>query len=132
MENPDFKLKVRLGEYDVTSTVETLRHEDRPVDKIVLHPHFNNDSLINDIALLKLQYPAKQSPHIDVVCVPKEGTELPYQSKCVITGWGRKSEGKKWNLLLIINLFLGLFKGRLFKHKHLPISTNWKEIINVF
>lgn len=77
----------------MTSTSESLRHEDRSVDKIVLHPGFDNESLHNDIALLKLQYPAKQRPHIDVVCLPKQNVEFPLYSKCVITGWGRENEG---------------------------------------
>ncbi|KAL0271283.1 UNVERIFIED_CONTAM: hypothetical protein PYX00_008423 [Menopon gallinae] len=98
--NPNFKLKVRLGEYDVTSTSESLRHEDRSVDKIILHPSFNNETLHNDIALLKLQYPAKQRPHIDVVCLPKQNVEFPLHSKCVITGWGRENEDSNYSEIL--------------------------------
>lgn len=78
----------------MTKTTENLRHEDRTVEKIILHPKFDNETLANDVALLKLQYPAKQRPHIDVVCLPKATDEFSLRSRCVITGWGKTTEGK--------------------------------------
>ncbi len=53
-------LKVRLGEYDVSTTAEPLRHEEFNITDIVIHPGFNNSTLVHDIALLKLQSPAKR------------------------------------------------------------------------
>ena len=53
-------LKVRLGEYDVSTTAEPLRHEEFNITDIVIHPEFNNSTLVHDIALLKLERPAKR------------------------------------------------------------------------
>lgn len=53
-------LKVRLGEYDVSTTAEPLRHEEFNITDIVIHPGFNNSTLVHDIALLKLESPAKR------------------------------------------------------------------------
>lgn len=53
-------LKVRLGEYDVSTTAEPLRHEEINITEILIHPDFNNSTLLNDIALLKLEKPAKR------------------------------------------------------------------------
>ena len=53
-------LKVRLGEYDVSTTAEPLRHEEFNITSIVIHPDFNNSTLVHDIALLKLERPAKR------------------------------------------------------------------------
>ncbi|EEB19288.1 trypsin-zeta, putative [Pediculus humanus corporis] len=98
--NSRTKLKVRLGEYDVTKTNENLRHEDRNVGKIILHPKYDNETLLHDIALLKLQYPAKQRPHIDIVCLPKIDLNFPLESKCVITGWGKTNEDSRYSDVL--------------------------------
>jgi hypothetical protein len=92
---------VRLGEHDVTSTRELLRHEEYDVADVVLYPGFNNATLAHDIALIRLRHPAKQRPNIDVVCLPKQGSKFPdtaadspTRATCVITGWGRRSESK--------------------------------------
>ena len=53
-------LKVRLGEYDVSTTAEPLRHEEFNISDIVVHPGFNNSTLVHDIALLRLDKPAKR------------------------------------------------------------------------
>lgn len=53
-------LKVRLGEYDVSTTAEPLPHQEFNISDIRVHPNFNNATLVNDIALLQLQRPAKR------------------------------------------------------------------------
>ena len=53
-------LKVRLGEYDVSTTAEPLKHEEFNISDIVIHPGFNNSTLVHDIALLRLEKPAKR------------------------------------------------------------------------
>ena len=53
-------LKVRLGEYDVSTTAESLKHEEFNISDIVVHPGFNNSTLVHDIALLRLEKPAKR------------------------------------------------------------------------
>ncbi|XP_067005508.1 chymotrypsin-like protease CTRL-1 [Anabrus simplex] len=99
-------LKVRLGEYDVTSTREALRHEEYDVAGVVLYPGFNNATLAHDIALLRLRHPAKKRPHIDIVCLPKQGSSFPETGRgqnrinCVITGWGRRSEVSEHSVVL--------------------------------
>jgi len=86
-------LKVRLGEYDVTTTAEPLRHEERRVRRLVLHPGFDNATLANDIALLELSSPARRSQHVDAVCMPKRGDFAQRKkARCYVTGWGRTNE----------------------------------------
>ena len=88
-------LKVRLGEYDVSVTTEQLPYEELDVSHIMVHPQFNNLSLANDIALLRFVRPARRRPHIDVACMPHPGQVAETEgTRCVVTGWGRKIEGK--------------------------------------
>lgn len=95
-------LKVRLGEYDVSTTAEPLKHEEFNISDIVIHPGFNNSTLVHDIALLRLEKPAKRKQNIDVVCMPKPG-EFVYDKhsvKCFVTGWGRRTETSEHSLVL--------------------------------
>jgi len=96
-------LKVRLGEYDVSTTAEPLRHEEFNISNIVVHPGFNNSTLVHDIALLRLEKPAKRKQNIDVVCMPKPSdflSEGDDSVKCYVTGWGRRSETSEHSLVL--------------------------------
>ena len=83
---------------------------------IKIHPNFNNATLVNDIALLRLERPAKRQQvcsrnnvylrynyadndvgfqNIDVVCVANsEQLDQSRVSSCYVTGWGRRTESK--------------------------------------
>jgi secreted trypsin-like serine protease len=98
-------LKVRLGEYDVSTTAEPLRHEEFNITDIVVYPGFNNSTLVHDIALLRLERPAKRKQNIDVVCMPKpddfrQPTTTRSSVKCYVTGWGRRTETSEHSLVL--------------------------------
>ena len=88
-----------MGEYDVSTTAEPLRHEEFNITDIVVYPGFNNSTLVHDIALLRLERPAKRKQNIDVVCMPKpddfrQPTNSRSSVKCYVTGWGRRTESK--------------------------------------
>lgn len=93
-KNVSTLLKVRLGEYDVSVTTEQLPYEELDVSHVMVHPQFNNLSLANDIALLRFVRPARRRSHIDVACMPHPGqVDEAEGTRCIVTGWGRKSEG---------------------------------------
>ncbi|XP_035232720.1 phenoloxidase-activating factor 2-like isoform X4 [Stegodyphus dumicola] len=88
-------LKIRLGEYDVSTTSEPLKYEEYTASRIVVHPNFDNRTLLHDIALVRLTRPAKRKANINVVCMPPEGTtnnELVSSARCFVTGWGKSTE----------------------------------------
>jgi len=94
-------LKVRLGEYDVSTTAEPLPHEEFDISDIQIHPNFNNATLVNDIALLRLVRPARRKQNIDVVCIGRPQELLPESlTDCVVTGWGRRSENSEHSVVL--------------------------------
>ena len=109
---------MRLGEYDVSTTAEPLRHEEFNITDIVVYPGFNNSTLVHDIALLRLERPAKRKQNIDVVCMPKpddfrQPTTTRSSVKCYVTGWGRRTESKSLFLQSqtcdVGIVFLGIF-----------------------
>lgn len=63
-------LFVRVGEWDSYNTGETYPHEDLQISEIIIHEEFESDTLLNDIALLILQTPAKIAPNVNTVCLP--------------------------------------------------------------
>lgn len=51
----------------------------------------------NDIALIKLAEPVQLSDTIQEACLPEEGSVLPHDYPCYVTGWGRLwSEYSRW------------------------------------
>ena len=71
------------------------------ISDIKIHPNFNNATLVNDIALLKLERPAKRQQNIDVVCVANtEDIEESRLSNCYVTGWGRRTESSEHSTVL--------------------------------
>ncbi|XP_072042750.1 trypsin-1-like [Amphiura filiformis] len=58
------------------------------VSKLFMHEGYNDNTLANDIALLKLASPVTFNDHISPACLPS----APVQSACttdsIITGWG--------------------------------------------
>jgi len=96
-------LKVRLGEYDVSTTAEPLPHQEFNISDIRIHPNFNNATLVNDLALLKLDRPARKRQNIDVVCIPEKedsGDADEDINNCFVTGWGRRTESSDHSVVL--------------------------------
>jgi len=66
------------------------------VTRLIYHPMFNKGlpPRGNDIAILRLSQPADlSSPHVGLVCMPSFYLTGAGGRECVVTGWGRTSEG---------------------------------------
>lgn len=60
-----------------------------PVDQFIVHPKYDPDLTINDVALLLLKRPVKFSKIILPVCLAKtQETTPPVNGICVELGWG--------------------------------------------
>ncbi|XP_048587764.1 chymotrypsinogen B isoform X2 [Nematostella vectensis] len=59
------------------------------IAKIIPHKGYSRSHLRHDIALIKLASPAKLSPTVNTVCLPKQGSLAKPGGNCYITGWGR-------------------------------------------
>jgi len=84
-------LTIRLGEHRISITGET-SVVTRSVSQIIGHPSYNEDTLVNDIALLKLSSPVTVSETVLPVCMPPKNPT--YANKvATATGWGATSSG---------------------------------------
>ncbi|RMX43655.1 hypothetical protein pdam_00016944 [Pocillopora damicornis] len=81
-----------LGAHSRVSEVDT--EQDFRVTKVITHPLYHKPkSYSHDIALLKLDKPARLNSYVNTACLP-ETIEAPVEGKrCWITGWGRLSSG---------------------------------------
>ncbi|XP_058429505.1 putative serine protease 47 isoform X2 [Marmota monax] len=65
------------------------------VNQIITHPDFEKLYVFgSDIAMLQLHLPVNFTPYVVPVCLPHADMQLPSQTSCWITGWGRLSEKK--------------------------------------
>ncbi|XP_072948741.1 phenoloxidase-activating factor 2-like [Epargyreus clarus] len=83
------ELKCRAGEWDTQTEMEILPHQERNVQKIILHEDFFQLRAHFDAALLILESPflLKDAYHIGVACL---GRDLPSPGTlCYSMGWGR-------------------------------------------
>ena len=61
----------------------------RSVAGIILHPEFNEKSLINDVAVLLVAQPFELSESVGPVCLPAPGAVVKDNTECVATGHGK-------------------------------------------
>lgn len=67
------------------------------VERIHLHPYYDDDNHDYDLALLKLDRPASvpSAGHIQPTCLPPRTHQLEPDLLCWVTGWGALREGGK-------------------------------------
>lgn len=90
---------IRAGEYDTQTISELYQHQDYEVEETIIHEHYHNKSLKNDIALLILKEPVQLAPHINTACIPHQTTTA---SRCFALGWGKDMFGRKGQYQVIL------------------------------
>lgn len=89
---PKSQIRIRVGEYDFSSTQEPYPYEERGVERKVVHPRFNFFTYEYDLALVRVDSPLKFYPHVRPVCLPAQNENL-IGKNATVTGWGRLAEG---------------------------------------
>ncbi|KAH1174828.1 mast cell protease 1A-like isoform X1 [Mauremys mutica] len=53
------------------------------------HPEYNANYVpYNDILLLKLSHKAQLNKYVQVIPLPKSSSDIPADTKCIVSGWG--------------------------------------------
>ncbi|ETE66198.1 Ovochymase-2, partial [Ophiophagus hannah] len=96
----DFDLKVvknlivTVGEFDLGSGDE--EEQNVPVSEIVVHPDFNRFGYMDsDIALLYLKHHVQYGYEVQPICLPHKEDVFEAGTLCVVSGWGKTSEGQR-------------------------------------
>lgn len=94
-------LEIRAGEWDTQTKNEILPHQDRIVQRIIVHENYNPGSLKNDFALLYLREPVVLSDNVDIVCLPQVN-DIFDNSRCFASGWGKDVFGREGHFQVIM------------------------------
>lgn len=105
---PESDLEIRAGEWDTQTKNEILPHQDRFIQRIIVHENYHPGSLRNDFALLYLREPFQLADNVDVVCLP-EPNDVFDRSRCWASGWGKDVFGRQIFFLNLIYSFLNYF-----------------------
>ena len=57
-----------------------------------IHPNFNHNTLLHDIAILKLKQPIVRSSVVDTICLPNETQMTTNGTRVWVAGWGSNGE----------------------------------------
>ncbi|XP_047986548.1 vitamin K-dependent protein C isoform X2 [Leguminivora glycinivorella] len=82
------RLYVRLGEHDLL--LRSRGELEMRVTEAVIHPLYDPDTVVNDVAMLRLPGPARLDMGHGIACLPGEQQTLAPHTSCVILGWGKK------------------------------------------
>jgi len=88
---PRYDLYVVCGSVNLQVTDEE-GEQKRAVAEILLHPEFNEKSLINDVAVLLVDQPFELSENVGAVCLPAPGSVVEVNATCVATGHGKDED----------------------------------------
>jgi transmembrane serine protease 3 len=69
------------------------------------HESYNPDTMVNDIAIVKLSKPIKFTNDVQPACLPNPGEQIPDNAPGTVAGWGlTREEGRSSNLLLQVSV----------------------------
>lgn len=94
-------LKIRAGEWDTQTRNEIFPHQDRTVEKVIVHESYYPGALYYDVAILILKEPVDFAENVDIVCLPDPETVYDH-SRCFATGWGKDKFGKEGHYQVIL------------------------------
>ena len=95
---------------------------------LLKHHKFDPNTILNDVALLKLSRPVTLNPNIQIACLPlkKSKSFPPVNSPVIVVGWGETSANSSTSNTLQ-NLKMTVFDGQ--KNCKEYSNTNWQTQI---
>uniref|UniRef100_A0A182Q656 Peptidase S1 domain-containing protein n=1 Tax=Anopheles farauti TaxID=69004 RepID=A0A182Q656_9DIPT len=88
--------QVRLGEYDLNSTIDCDKHgecaaspQDIPVERIISHDMYSGRYKVNDIGLIRLARKASLNDMVQPICLPVTPGLRTDQTIYFVAGWGQ-------------------------------------------
>ena len=86
------RMYVKLGVHDITDIGWA---ELDLVEEVIIHPDYNENTVDNDVALLKISTTPRNKKAVSSLssaCLPQQGEELPAtHDHCTILGWGKRN-----------------------------------------
>ncbi|KAH3734749.1 hypothetical protein DPMN_041195 [Dreissena polymorpha] len=60
--------------------------------ELFLHSGYNSLTVVNDIALIRLNSSIRFNDHVRPVCLPKSPKKIPVGTRCTVIGWGKQGD----------------------------------------
>lgn len=79
---------MRAGEHNFG--VDDGTEQEVAVSEIFVHPEYDNYTVDNDIAVLKLERPLEMDDYVSPVCLPSTDDQMATNRSGTILGWGKK------------------------------------------
>nr|XP_006993526.1 granzyme B-like [Peromyscus maniculatus bairdii] len=89
------KINVTLGAHNIKEQEKT--QQIIPVARIIPHPAYNHQKILNDIMLLKLEKKAKRTQAVRPLNLPRRKVDVNPGDVCSVAGWGRLAPGDKYS-----------------------------------
>uniref|UniRef100_A0A3Q3A915 Granzyme A-like n=1 Tax=Kryptolebias marmoratus TaxID=37003 RepID=A0A3Q3A915_KRYMA len=87
---------VQLGVHSIKEKKKENQYRQvRKVKKLLPHPCYDNDEKVNDLMLLKLDKPAKQTKWVSILKLNNNIKEPAAGSICLVAGWGKTNNLQK-------------------------------------
>lgn len=83
-------LQVRLGDQDLLEDTDAVKHQQIPVETIVVHHNYSQVEKHHDLALLFLSRPSKLRAGLDTICVGDGSANLQTDRQCMSAAHGIK------------------------------------------
>lgn len=101
------------------------------VKAIIIHPDFDTESYVNDIALFHLKKAVRYNDYIQPICLPfGVFKKLNRNTKCFISGWGRTKEEGNYNLNFVATDFLDYWQSlNPFIHVFISLYNEFEQQI---
>jgi len=77
---------IQLGKHD--KKIKENSQQNIKARKIIIHPQYDEYTVANDIALIKLANSAQLTNRVNTVCLPNTASKLATGKLCAATGWG--------------------------------------------
>jgi len=85
------QLLVKLGDHDINTNSET-KTIDVKVAQIIKHKDFSQQTLHNDVAILRLAKPVTYNKNVRPVCMKGSGATVRKDTLATVVGWGLMSD----------------------------------------
>ncbi|CAL4111633.1 unnamed protein product [Meganyctiphanes norvegica] len=78
-----------------TNNIGNLTGEEQqvPAFALILHEHFDSQTITNDISLIYLEEPLVMNEKVQPVVLPEQMATVASGTECTVTGWGALHEG---------------------------------------
>jgi len=84
-KDPNYNYVIRAGEFE--QRVNDSTEQERTASGMLLHPQYNDNTYVNDIAVITLNQPLTLNAQVNTIALNSNGN-CPAAQTCTVAGWG--------------------------------------------